>query len=143
MGRRKTLVLPKMKKYHIASEYQSSRSYSPVVVTEGGRTIYLAGIIAPEDEHGRSLAGDFDEQVRCIFRKMSAQLSQVNATLADVVSMTVFITDVKLNTRMVEIRSEFFKSDFPASTLVTVAALNRPEMLVEITAIAVSDSRDC
>ena len=39
---------------------------------KGGRTIGLVGIIAPEDEQGRSLAHDYDDQVRCIFRKMSA-----------------------------------------------------------------------
>ena len=66
-----------MKRRHIASAYQSSRSYSPIVVTEGGRTIWLAGIIAPEDEQGRSLAQDFDGQVRCIFRKMSGMLADV------------------------------------------------------------------
>jgi 2-iminobutanoate/2-iminopropanoate deaminase len=127
-----------MKRRHIASAYQSSRSYSPVVVTEGGRTIWLAGIIAAEDENGRSLAGDFDGQVRSIFRKMSGMLSDVDATLADVVSMIVFITDVANNTRMVELRKEFFKADYPVSTLVTVTALNRPELMVEITATAVA-----
>jgi enamine deaminase RidA (YjgF/YER057c/UK114 family) len=129
----------RMKRHHIASAYQSSRSYSPVVVTEGGRIIWLAGIIAPEDEQGRSLANDFDGQVRCIFRKMSAMLADVGATLADVVSMIVFITDVSNNTRMVELRKEFFKSDFPVSTLVTVQALNRPELMIEITATAVAE----
>jgi 2-iminobutanoate/2-iminopropanoate deaminase len=127
-----------MKRRHIASAYQSSRSYSPVVVTEGGRTIWLAGIIAAEDENGRALADDFDGQVRCIFRKMSGMLSDVDATLADVVSMIVFITDVANNTRMVELRKEFFTADYPVSTLVTVAALNRPELMVEITATAVA-----
>jgi 2-iminobutanoate/2-iminopropanoate deaminase len=76
--------------------------------------------------------------VRCIFRKMSGMLSDVDATLADVVSMIVFITDVANNTRMVELRKEFFKADYPVSTLVTVTALNRPELMVEITATAVA-----
>ena len=127
-----------MKRSHKASPYQSSRSYSPVVVTEGGRTLWLAGILAAEDEAGRSLAGDFDGQVRCIFRKMSAMLHDEGATLADVVTMTVFITRVEDNARMVELRKEFFSGDYPASTLVTVAALNRPECQVEISAVAVA-----
>jgi enamine deaminase RidA (YjgF/YER057c/UK114 family) len=123
---------------HVSSAYQASRSYSPIVVTEGGRTIWLAGIVAAEDETGRSLADDFDGQVRCIFRKMSDMLKGVRASLADVVDMKVFITNVSDNTRMVELRKEFFKSDYPASTLVTVAALNRPEYMVEISATAVA-----
>jgi 2-iminobutanoate/2-iminopropanoate deaminase len=105
----------------------------------GGRTIWLAGIIAPEDEQGRSLGDDFDGQVRCIFRKMSGMLAEVDATLADVVSMIVFITDVSNNTRMVDLRKEFFQSDYPVSTLVTVKALNRPALMVEIAATAVAE----
>lgn len=109
-----------------------------MIVTEGGRTIWLAGIIAPEDEEGRSLANDFDGQVRCIFRKMAKSLAEADAGLTDVVSVIVFITDERTNTRMVELRKEFFSGDYPVSTLVTVAALNRPECMVEITATAIA-----
>ena len=128
-----------MKRRHLSSAYQKSRSYSPAVITEGGRTIWLAGHLASEDEDGKSLAGDFDGQVRCVFRKLGATLNEAGATLADIVSMTIFITDVANNTRFVELRKEFFLDDaYPASTLVTVAALNRPELMVEINAVAVA-----
>ena len=128
-----------MKRSHIASDYQKSRSYSPAVITEGGRTIWLAGHLAWEDEDGNSLAGDFDGQVRCIFRKLAATLQQADATLAHIVTMTIFITDVANNTRFVELRKEFFSDEsYPASTLVTVAALNRPELMVEVNAVAIA-----
>ena len=39
-----------MKRSYLSSEYQRSRSYSPAVITEGGRTIWLAGHLAAEDE---------------------------------------------------------------------------------------------
>lgn len=127
-----------MKRTQYASNYQKSRSYAPAVVTEGGRTVWLAGLLAAEDESGRSLAGDFAAQVRCIFRKMQKQMEEVGASLDDVVSMTVHITDVRYNGELVELRKEFFQEDhYPASTLVTVKALNRPDALVEITATAV------
>ncbi len=129
-----------MKRTNLSSAYQKSRSYSPAVITEGGRTVWLAGHLAAEDEQGNSLAGDFDGQVRCVFRKLDATLRETGGTLADIVTMTVFIVDVSNNTRMVELRKEFFPEDsYPASTLVTVAALNRPELMVEINAIAVID----
>lgn len=128
-----------MKRSYLSSAYQRSRSYSPAVITEGGRTIWLAGHLAAEDENGTSLAGDFDGQVRCIFRKLDATLKEADATLADIVTMTIFITDVSNNTRFVELRKEFFSVDaYPASTLVTVAALNRPELMVEINAVAIA-----
>jgi 2-iminobutanoate/2-iminopropanoate deaminase len=128
-----------MKKTCLSAPYQASRSYSPAVITEGGRTIWLSGHIAPADEDGNSLAGDFDGQVRCVFRKLAQTLGEANAKLSDIVTMTVFITDPRHNTRFVEIRGEFFPNgDYPASTLVTVAALNRPEMMVEVNAVAVA-----
>jgi len=129
-----------VKRTHLSSPYQRSRSYSPAVITEGGRTIWLAGHLATEDEDGNSLAGDFDGQVCCVFRKLAATLEEAGAALSDIVSMTCFITDVSNNTRFVELRKEFFPDDaYPASALVTVAALNRPEMMVEIQAVAVAD----
>jgi len=127
-----------MQRSHLSSAYQKSRSYSPAVITEGGRIVWLAGHLAAEDEAGNSLAGDFDGQVRCVFRKLAATLEQAGGRLADIVAMTVYIVDVRNNTRLVELRKEFFADDaYPASTLVTVAALNRPELMVEISAIAV------
>lgn len=127
-----------MKRSYLSSSYQRSRSYSPAVITEGGRIIWLAGHLAAEDENGKSLAGDFDGQVRCVFRKLDATLKEANASLADIVTMTIFIIDVANNTRFVELRKEFFKDgSYPASTLVTVAALNRSELMVEINAVAI------
>jgi 2-iminobutanoate/2-iminopropanoate deaminase len=121
-----------------ASAYQKSRSYAPAVVTEGGRTVWLAGLLAAEDEEGTSLAGDFAGQVRCIFRKMARQMEEVGGSLDDIVAMTCHITEVRYNGAFVELRKEFFREErYPASTLVTVKALNRPEALVEITATGV------
>jgi enamine deaminase RidA (YjgF/YER057c/UK114 family) len=128
-----------MKRTYHSAPYQRSRSYSPAVVTEGGRIVWLAGHIAPEDADGNSLAGDFDAQVHRIFRKLENTLADANAALSDIVAMTVFITDVANNTRFVELRKQYFAGDYPASTLVTVAALNRPEMMVEIQAVAVTE----
>jgi 2-iminobutanoate/2-iminopropanoate deaminase len=128
-----------VKRSNLSSSYQRSRSYSPAVITEGGRTIWLAGHLAAEDENGQSLADDFDGQVRCVFRKLDATLKETAASLADIVTMTIFITDVTNNTRFVELRKEFFSDEsYPASTLVTVAALNRPDLMVEINAVAVA-----
>ncbi len=128
-----------MKRSYHSAPYQRSRSYSPAVVTEGGRIVWLAGHIAPEDEDGKSLAGDFDAQVHGIFRKLEMTLEEAGAALSDIVTMTVFITDVGFNSRFVELRKRYFADDYPASALITVAALNRPEMMVEIQAVAVAE----
>jgi 2-iminobutanoate/2-iminopropanoate deaminase len=113
------------------------RGYSQAVLTEGGRTVWLAGVVAGEDGSGRSLAADFDGQVREVFARLGRTLEEAGGRLSDMVTMTVFITDARLGDRFTQLRCEIFGDDFPASALITVAGLARPEMLVEVQGIAV------
>ena len=124
---------------HIKRERAEARAYSQAVITAGGRTIWLAGQVALEDSGGRSLAGDFDGQTREIFVLLGKTLAEAGGTLADMVTMTVFITDCRYGDRFTELRREIFGDHFPASALITVAALARPELLVEVQGIAVLD----
>jgi enamine deaminase RidA (YjgF/YER057c/UK114 family) len=103
-----------------------------------GRTIWLAGQVAIEDASGRSLAADFDGQVREVFARLGRTLEEAGASLADMVTMTVFITDARLGDRFTALRKEIFSDNFPASALITVAGLARPEMLVEVQGVAVA-----
>ena len=123
---------------HIKRERAQSRGYSQAVVTEGGRAIWLAGQVAGEDAQGRSLAGNFDGQVRETFRRLGQTLEQAGGNLKSMVTMTVFITDARYGDRFTELRCEIFGDNFPASALITVAALARPEFLVEVQGIAVT-----
>jgi enamine deaminase RidA (YjgF/YER057c/UK114 family) len=119
---------------------QEQRSYSPAVIASGKRTIYLAGFGGAEDEEGRSLSGKFDEQVRASFRNIKRTLEKAGASLDDIVTMTIFITDMQYGSRFVEIRKEFFSSDrYPASAMIGIKELARHEMLIEIQAVAVAD----
>ena len=60
----------------------------------------------------------------------------VGGTSDDVVKVTIYVVNIRQNTEVWRARQEFFKGDFPASTLVQVAALGTPEVLVEIEAVA-------
>jgi 2-iminobutanoate/2-iminopropanoate deaminase len=124
-------------KTHVKRERAEARAYSQAAITEGGRIVWLAGQVAFQDAVGKSLAGDFDGQVREVFRLLGETLAEAGGTLADMVTMTVFITDARLGDRFTELRKEIFRRDFPASALITVRALARPEMLVEVQGIAV------
>ena len=120
------------------TERNAGRSYSPAIVTRGGRTIYLAGQTALQDENGKSLIGDFEGQTRAIFRLLDATLKKVGASLRDLVTMTVFINDPRHGDRFVELRRGFFADGkCPASALITVSHFARPGMLVEIQGVAV------
>ena len=122
---------------HIKRERAQSRAYSQAVITEGGRIVWLAGQVAIADANGKSLAGDFEGQVHEIFRLLGTTLAEAGGKLADMVTMTVFITDARHGDRLTELRKEIFGDNFPASTLITCRALARPEMLVEVQGMAV------
>jgi 2-iminobutanoate/2-iminopropanoate deaminase len=127
-----------MQRTNLKREAAQARGYSQAVITTGGRTIWLAGQVAAEDGSGRSLAGDFDGQVREVFARLGRTLEEAGAKLSDMVTMTVFITDARLGDRFTQLRREIFGDDFPASALITVAGLARPEMLVEVQGVAVA-----
>ena len=125
------------KRRNLKNARAQARGYSQAVVTEGGRVVWLAGQVAGEDSSGRSLAADFDGQVREVFARLGRTLEEAGGRLSDMVTMTVFITDARLGDRFTQLRCEIFGDDFPASALITVAGLARPEMLVEVQGIAV------
>ena len=118
---------------------EDDRSYSPAVKVTGGATIFLAGVGATTDETGKSLAGDFEGQVRATFERIRSTLAKAGGTLDDIVTMTVFIKDMQYGTRFTQIRREYFKEGFPCSALIGIDSLARAEMMVEVQAIAMTD----
>jgi 2-iminobutanoate/2-iminopropanoate deaminase len=122
---------------YIKRQTAQARAYSQAVITEGGRIVWLAGQVGAARASGTSLAGNFDGQVREVFAHLNQTLEEAGGSLADMVTMTVFITDARYGDRFTELRKEIFGDNFPASALITVAGLARPEMLVEVQGIAV------
>ena len=128
-----------MKTEHLeGTDFQKSRAFSPAVVTEGGRIVWLAGQTATTDLDGKDISGKFDEQARTIFALMNRTLERAGGSLANLVTMTVFINDVRHGDRFVQIRKEIFPDGrFPASALLTISGFARPGMLIEIQGVAV------
>ena len=119
---------------------QRERAYSPAVKINGGTTIYLAGQTGYQDERGETYPNNFDGQARVAFERMRKTLETAGAKLDDIVTMTVFITDMANGTRFTQLRKEFFKEgSYPASALIGIKELARAEMMIEIQAIAVVD----
>jgi len=111
--------------------------YSQAVVTQGGRTIWLAGHTGAVDASGKSLAGDLDAQVRAVFAALAATLAEAGGKLSDMVTMTVFITDPRNHRRFTELRREILGENFPASASIAISHLANPNALLEIQAVAV------
>jgi 2-iminobutanoate/2-iminopropanoate deaminase len=127
-----------MAEYLEKTEFQAARAFSPAVITEGGRTVWLAGQTATRDQAGNDISGDFDAQVRTIFSLIDRTLARAGGSLANLVTMTVFINDPRHGDRFVELRKGFFPDgNYPASALITVSHFARPGMLIEIQGVAV------
>lgn len=121
-----------------ADEWQKSRSYSPAVVSAGGRIVWLAGQTTVVDLEGKDISGRFEEQTRTIFSLLNRTLGRAGGSLANMVTMTVFINDARNGTKFVEIRREFFSEGrYPCSALLTISSFARPGSVIEIQGVAV------
>ena len=129
-------IAPAMAKQCYAPDARAKeRAFSRVVTTEGGKTLWLAG-------HTSDPKLGFDQQAREIFSDLDKNIRASGGSgLADMVTMTVFITDARNGDRFIELRKEAFKECFPASALITIAGLAQPGLLIEIQGIAVVGSR--
>jgi 2-iminobutanoate/2-iminopropanoate deaminase len=126
------------KREFVTTDFAQGNAYSQAVVTQGGRTIWLAGQTASQaDASGKSLAGDFDGQVRAIFAALAKTLERAGGKLSDIVTMTVFMVDDRNDRRFLELRKEILRDNFPASALINVHSLAAPVAMLEIQAIAV------
>ena len=103
-----------------------------------GDQIYIAGLVAVDADFNVLAVGDPGEQSRIIFRNIGHYLEAAGGSLADIVRMRVYLSNLERDRpAFLEARREFFTGDFPCSTLVEVAALVSPEMLVEVDADAI------
>ena len=100
-----------------------------------GNLLFISGL-APVDAKMNLVSPDVVEQTRSLFEQMEKLLSDAGATFADVLRVTVYLTDVNDRTKINPVRQEFFGSTRPASTLIGVNELAIPGMKVEIEAIA-------
>jgi enamine deaminase RidA (YjgF/YER057c/UK114 family) len=120
------------------TEFQKSRAFSPAVITEGGKIVWLAGQTATVDESGKDISGNLVEQARVCFGLITKTLEKAGGSLDNLVWMTVFINDPRFGDEFVKIRAEIFKHGrFPASSLITVSHFARPGIVIEIQGLGV------
>jgi reactive intermediate/imine deaminase len=113
--------------------------YSHVVDAPAGRIVYVSGQV-PLDTGGELVgAGNFQAQVRQVFENLNAALEAAGVGWDDVVKLNFFVTDLSEIAALREIRDEYVNTEQPpASTLVQVAALFRPDVMFEADAVAVT-----
>lgn len=103
-----------------------------------GKMVFVSGQVSRNAQGEIVGKGDIAAQTRQVMENMKSVLAEGGATLDDVVKVTVFVTNVAEHYSQIhQVRAEYFKSDYPASTMVEVKALVQPELMIEIEAVAV------
>jgi reactive intermediate/imine deaminase len=111
--------------------------YTHVVQVIQGKTVYIAGQVAFDGSGALVGKGDFAAQTRQVMENLKAALAAAGATFANVVKVNTYVTDMSQIAALREIRAAYFGTNPPASTLVQVVGLARPDLMIEIEAIAV------
>jgi enamine deaminase RidA (YjgF/YER057c/UK114 family) len=123
--------------YAAKSVYDPPTYAQAVKVTGAQSFLYLAGQVAYGPDGGALHAGDFKAQARAALQALKAQVEAGGGTMANVVKVNTYLTDIRHRADYGAIREEFFGKKLPASTLVAVTALAHPDFLIEIEAVAV------
>ena len=109
--------------------------YTHVVKT--GNLVFIAGQIAANPNGEIVGAGDFEAQAQQVFANLDAAVRAAGGTKADIVATTVYMLDRDHLPTFRRVREQFFGSRPPASTLLFITGLARPELLLEVEATAV------
>jgi 2-iminobutanoate/2-iminopropanoate deaminase len=122
------------REYRVEGQAEPISHFTDAV--QAGELLFVSGIV-PVDEN-RALVGNGDvvAQARCVFENMRLVLAAAGCGFADVVKVTVFLTDIADRPLVNPVRQEVFGETRPASTLVEVPALVISGAKIEVECIA-------
>ena len=106
-------------------------------VTQAQTILFLSGQVAYTPDGGVACRGDFKGQARGAYEAIKALIESQGGTLANVIKITTYVTDMSYRVDLAPVREEFLGKKGPASTLVEIASLAHPDWMIEIEAIAV------
>ena len=115
--------------------------YVPYRLSQGfrvGDLVIVSGQAAIDENGALVGVGDFDAQAEQVFHNLARVLEAGGSSLARVVKVTIFLTDMGNFPKVVELRGRWFTEPYPADTIVEVTSLALPELEIEIEAIAVA-----
>jgi reactive intermediate/imine deaminase len=123
------------REYRVSGLSEPISHYTDAV--RAGDLLFVSGVVPVDDEGGLVGGDDVAAQARQVFANMERVLEAAGAAFADVVKVTVFLTDVDDRPLINPVRQEVFGATRPASTLVEVAGLAIPGAKIEVEAVAV------
>jgi reactive intermediate/imine deaminase len=116
--------------------------YAPYLLSQAirvGDLLLVSGQVGIDDAGELVSLDDFETQADQAFRNLSKVLEAGGSSLDRVAKVTIFVTNMAADfPKVVELRRKWFSPPYPADTIVEVRSLYRPEVLLEIEAIAVA-----
>lgn len=106
------------------------------IATEANGFVFCSGMVPIDPATGSGVEGDIGAQTHRVMRNIGAVLGDVGLTYGDIVKTTIFLADIGDYGTVNDVYGEYFPSEPPARSAVGVAALPKPEFLVEIELIA-------
>ncbi|OZF50060.1 hypothetical protein CH293_16460 [Rhodococcus sp. 14-2470-1b] len=107
-----------------------------VAVENASTTLYLSGQTAITEDGEFAGIGDVEAQIRLAFENIRLIVDAAGGTLENVVKLTVYFVDIAHLDTYTAVLGELFPETRPAQTVVEVARLAMPELLIEIDAVA-------
>jgi 2-iminobutanoate/2-iminopropanoate deaminase len=129
--------MPAIEKFCAPGLFDPPTYSQGVKVTQGQTMLFLSGQVAYDKNGGVACRGDFKGQARGAFEAIKALLEAQGATMANIVKITTYVTNMNYRVDLAPLREEFLGKKGPASTLVEISALAHPDWMIEIEAIAV------
>lgn len=116
--------------------------YAPYLLSQGirvGDLLFVSGQVGIDDAGELVSLDDFPTQADQAFRNLGRVLEAGGSSLERVVKVTIFLTDMAANfPKVVELRRKWFTPPYPADTIVQVQSLYRPEVMLEVEAVALA-----
>ncbi len=101
-----------------------------------GDLLFISGIVAFDGDGNVVGEDDVVAQARQVFDNMGRILAEVGCGFEDVLTVTVFMTDINDRPKINPVREEVFGDARPASTLIEISKMVYPELMVEVNAVA-------
>ena len=129
--------MPTIEKFCAQGLFDPPTYSQGIKVTQAQMILFLSGQVAYLPDGTAAFRGDFKAQARGAYEAIKALVEAQGGTMASVVKITTYVTDMRYRVDLAPIREEFFGKKGPASTLVEISSLAHPDWMIEIEAIAV------
>ena len=129
--------MPTIDKFCAPGVFDPATYSQGIRVNQAQTILFLSGQVAYAPDGSAAHRGDFKGQARGAFEAIEALVKSQGGTMANVIKITTYVTDMRYRADLAPLREEFLGKKGPASTLVEISALAHPDWMIEIEAIAV------